>query len=309
METVTQNVLQTLFSKMASLKYVLLCIILVTIVTVYFLATYGHLSSIPVTLFSTSGIRFKAYDVLLTNNTFRLLGRYEYKDSYSSSDMFEIEIDSSTVDKLKVQFLEEKRKRYPFREIKVEKVNCRALFEGNHEEQNKTHAIMAGYKKPSRSPDSYVKDTQNCTDFKVKQGYVTSSLTPEEENFPIAFSILMFKDVEQTERLLRAIYRPQNVYCIHIDSKAQGGVKKAVTSIAKCFDNVFIASRSVDVRWGTFTVLEPELICMKDLWKHKKWKYFINLTGQEFPLKTNKQLVQILTAYNGANDLEATVKR
>ena len=48
---------------------------------------------------------------------------------------------------------------------------------------------------------------------------------------------------------------------------------------------------------------------MEELWSHKKWKYFINLTGQEFPLKTNLELVRILTAYNGANDLEGTIKR
>jgi hypothetical protein len=49
---------------------------------------------------------------------------------------------------------------------------------------------------------------------------------------------------------------------------------------------------------------------MEELWKrHKTWKYFINLTGQEFPLKTNYELVKILQAYNGANDVEATVKQ
>lgn len=82
-----------------------------------------------------------------------------------------------------------------------------------------------------------------------------------------------------------------------------------MTAMVKCFNNVFLSSRSVDVVWGTFSVLEPELICMQDLWKYKSWKYFINLTGQEFPLRTNYELVQILTAYNGANDLEGTVKR
>ncbi|XP_064613401.1 beta-1,3-galactosyl-O-glycosyl-glycoprotein beta-1,6-N-acetylglucosaminyltransferase 3-like [Liolophura sinensis] len=44
---------------------------------------------------------------------------------------------------------------------------------------------------------------------------------------------------------------------------------------------------------------------MKDLLRFK-WRYFINLTGQEFPLKTNKELVEILTAYKGANDIRGT---
>ena len=43
--------------------------------------------------------------------------------------------------------------------------------------------------------------------------------------------------------------------------------------------------------------------------KRKKWKYFINLTGQEFPLKTNYEIVQILKAYKGANNEEGTRAR
>ncbi|XP_070211310.1 N-acetyllactosaminide beta-1,6-N-acetylglucosaminyl-transferase-like [Littorina saxatilis] len=71
--------------------------------------------------------------------------------------------------------------------------------------------------------------------------------------------------------------------------------------MARCLDNVFVSSRSVKVRWGSFSVLEPELICMEDLLHHKGWKYFINLTGQEFPLKTNLEIVRILKAVKGAN--------
>jgi hypothetical protein len=42
---------------------------------------------------------------------------------------------------------------------------------------------------------------------------------------------------------------------------------------------------------------------MKDLLKYKKWKYFINLTGQDYPLKTNLDIVRILKAFKGANDV------
>ena len=52
----------------------------------------------------------------------------------------------------------------------------------------------------------------------------------------------------QVERLLRAIYMPQNVYCIHIDSKSPDNVQHSAAAIANCFDNVFIASRQESVR-------------------------------------------------------------
>ena len=47
---------------------------------------------------------------------------------------------------------------------------------------------------------------------------------------------------------------PQNVYCIHIDSKAPADVHRTATAIANCFDNVFIASRLESVRTGLNSV-------------------------------------------------------
>ncbi|XP_052285132.1 beta-1,3-galactosyl-O-glycosyl-glycoprotein beta-1,6-N-acetylglucosaminyltransferase-like [Dreissena polymorpha] len=152
--------------------------------------------------------------------------------------------------------------------------------------------------------------TKNCSNFIHERGYIDHHLTEVERDFPIAFSIIMFTDIEQSERLLRAIYRPQNYYCIHVDSKTNQTIYDGMSSIASCFDNVFVTSKRFDVQWGTMTTLEPELLCMKELWnKSTLWKYFINLTGQEFPLRTNYELVRILEAYNGSNDVDGTVKR
>lgn len=193
--------------------------------------------------------------------------------------------------------------------FRVEVANCARLFSGDERELLRAEAYQRSNPK-HKSPDAaYIRTVSNCEQFLRNRKYVTSPVTAEEEEFPIAFSLLVFKDMEQVERLLRAIYRPQNYYCIHIDAKSPSVFRRAVETLASCFENVFISSRSVRVQWGGFSVLEPELICMEELWKYKKWKYFINLTGQEFPLKTNWDLVKILKAYNGANDLEGTVKR
>ncbi|XP_059174353.1 beta-1,3-galactosyl-O-glycosyl-glycoprotein beta-1,6-N-acetylglucosaminyltransferase-like [Physella acuta] len=193
--------------------------------------------------------------------------------------------------------------------LRVKKTNCMAIFSGNKTEValGIQHAIATKRKLLSNS--FYLNLTANCDEFKTARGYVTCSMTQEEQEFPIAYSILVFKDVEMVDKLFRAIYRPQNYYCIHVDAKADKDFFLAVSAIAQCFANVFLTAERVDVQWGQFSILEPEMICMKQLWRYKKWKYFINLTGQEFPLKTNAQLVKILKAFNGANDLEGTIKR
>ena len=193
----------------------------------------------------------------------------------------------------------------------VDYTNCAALFDGDEEEINNTIATNDNFNSTdSLAPDDYLALTADCANFTTSRRYIMDPLSEVERDFPIAYSILMYKHIEQFERLLRAIYRPQNFYCIHVDLASVGDLFHAVVAIAECFPNVYVTEKRVKVRWGQMSVLEPELNCMELLHKTSKlWKYFINLTGQEFPLKTNYELVQILKAYNGANDVMSTRKK
>ena len=194
-------------------------------------------------------------------------------------------------------------------QVKVEAVNCVKLFENDTEEQIKADIYHKEHPKLNNSGELLGRLALNCPKFLSDRRYIRRPVSDEERRFSIAFSIMLFKDVEVFERLLRAIYRPQNFYCIHVDKKSPKSVQDAVGAIVKCFANVFMAPKQFDVKWGTFSILEPELSCMEELLKYKKWRYFINLTGQEFPLKTNWEIVEILKIFNGANNMEGTVKR
>ena len=182
--------------------------------------------------------------------------------------------------------------------IHIKEANCAALVEGDANFDNITtlnpyhwHPADEQIDKAARSCSSYIKDKQ----------YILRPISVEEANFPLAYSLLVYQSAHQIEQLLRAIYRPQNFYCIHVDGKASINVFKAMERIAGCFDNVFLSSKRYNVRWGEFSVLQPEITCMEDLFNRTSWKYFINLTGQEFPLKTNGEIVKILKAINGSN--------
>lgn len=161
----------------------------------------------------------------------------------------------------------------------------------------------------SISDITYYHMLEDCDSFIKKREYIMQTLSDEEKEFPLAYDIVMYKEVEQTERLLRAIYMPQNYYCLHVDKKSPAIVHKVMDRLTQCFPNVFMASKLEDVVWGTMTVLEADLNCMKDLLKFKKWRYFINLTGQEMPLKSNRELVRILKAYDGANEIEGYIDK
>lgn len=194
--------------------------------------------------------------------------------------------------------------------VRVPGINCGALFTGDIHEIVRARVREEKWPKQTISDDIYVNAAADCAQYIVQRQFTMHSLSSEEAAFPLAFSIIMFRDVELFERLLRAIYRPQNFYCVHVDQKSASTIHGAVAAIVACFSNVFIAPHVVDVSWGTYTVLEAELVCMEALLSFsRKWRYFINLTGQEFPLKTNWDIVKILKVFHGANNIEGTVKR
>ena len=54
-----------------------------------------------------------------------------------------------------------------------------------------------------------LENTNDCPDFIKSHGFVEHHLTEEERDFPLAFSMLVYRDVEMVVRLLSAVYRPQ----------------------------------------------------------------------------------------------------
>ena len=131
-------------------------------------------------------------------------------------------------------------------------------------------------------------------------------MSKEEKQLPIAFSLTVYKGSRLLDRILRAIYMPNNIYCIHIDKKSPEVFRKAIQAIIRCLPNVFIAANSVDVIWGHITVVQAQFSCMEELLKSQvKWKYYISLVGQDFPLYDNKQVVKALQALNNTNNIES----
>nr|XP_020469622.1 beta-1,3-galactosyl-O-glycosyl-glycoprotein beta-1,6-N-acetylglucosaminyltransferase 7 [Monopterus albus] len=125
--------------------------------------------------------------------------------------------------------------------------------------------------------------------------FITTPLSSEEAAYPLAFIVTVHKELEIFVRLLRAIYMPQNVYCIHVDAKVPGEYQAAVQKLVSCFPNIFLSSRSEKVTYAGFSRLQADLNCMNDLTKSKiGWRKVVNLCGQDFPVKSNLELVRYL---------------
>ncbi|XP_033035771.1 beta-1,3-galactosyl-O-glycosyl-glycoprotein beta-1,6-N-acetylglucosaminyltransferase 4 isoform X1 [Trachypithecus francoisi] len=191
-------------------------------------------------------------------------------------------------------------------EVRYE-VNCSGIYEQEPLEIGKTLEIRRR-DIIDLEDDDVVAMTSDCDIYQTLRGYAQKLVSKEEKSFPIAYSLVVHKDAIMVERLIHAIYNQHNIYCIHYDRKAPDSFKVAMNNLAKCFANIFIASKLEAVEYAHISRLQADLNCLSDLLKSSvQWKYVINLCGQDFPLKSNFELVSELKKLNGANMLE-TVK-
>lgn len=185
---------------------------------------------------------------------------------------------------------------------------CLAIINADVSNRKKQlEELLASRKRPNiLSEDFYLNATKDCPSYIEKRGFNTEILSDEERDFPIAYSMVIHEKIGMFERLLRAIYAPQNIYCVHVDQKSGKDFKVAVEAIVSCFPNVFIATKLESVVYASWSRVQADLNCMEDLLNSSvQWMYMLNTCGTDFPIKTNWEMVQTLKALKGANSMES----
>ncbi|KAM9248762.1 LOW QUALITY PROTEIN: beta-1,3-galactosyl-O-glycosyl-glycoprotein beta-1,6-N-acetylglucosaminyltransferase 7-like [Dugong dugon] len=174
---------------------------------------------------------------------------------------------------------------------------CPALSEG----KRAAPQIAKFCKNPHRSEIlAHLHTPGNCS--RISQGlrFITRPLSAEEGNFSLAYMITTDNKLAAAVWLLRAIYVPQNAYCTQVDEKAPKKSKTAVLTLVNCPESIFISSK---VASAGFTRLQADINCMRDLVHSKfQWNCVINHGGQDFPIRTNKEIIHYLKSKrNGKN--------
>ena len=185
------------------------------------------------------------------------------------------------------------------------KADCRALSAGDVGELTKVKEKLKTWKNVE-SEAHFLNGLNNCSHV-VEEYFNNFYVSPEEERFPLAYILVVYTDVWQVLRLLKVIYRPQNLYCIHPDAKQGKDFMSVFLRISYCLSNVFVASKLESVYYAHHTLVDAQLNCMQDLLKFEpsRWKYTINLCGRELPLMTNREIVQTLMKLNGSSAIDS----
>ncbi|CAG5103746.1 Oidioi.mRNA.OKI2018_I69.chr1.g917.t1.cds [Oikopleura dioica] len=185
--------------------------------------------------------------------------------------------------------------------------NCEALIREDEHELLRIKKYQSSNKIDSLSlPDGAISSfihSKGCSEFVNSRNYRFLS---SNADFPLAYSLVLHKNPGQAERLLRAIYSPDNVYCLHIDAKAPEDVFEDFEALASCFPNVFLAKKRESVYWASYERLQADLNCIEELLQHEvQWRYLINLCGEDFPLKSNSEIVNYLKSLYPRNSIES----
>lgn len=119
----------------------------------------------------------------------------------------------------------------------------------------------------------------------------------------IAYFIMIHHKPDAFKEMFQKIYTRDQFYLIHIDRKAKAEFTEEIQLYLIHFPNVYILE-SMNIVSGGFSMIQAELNAMEYLLNvSHDWDYFINLSGEDSPLKSQNIIRQFLTVNNGRNYL------
>ncbi len=115
----------------------------------------------------------------------------------------------------------------------------------------------------------------------------------------IAYLILVHRFPEQFKRLFKAIHDPANHYVVHVDKSSGPALAADLANFLSAYPNAAMLKAKKAV-WGGYSLVDAELRGMAQLLEMStKWSHFINISGQDFPLKSQAAMHAFLTAHDG----------
>ncbi|CEJ69681.1 beta-1,6-N-acetylglucosaminyltransferase [Chryseobacterium oranimense] len=119
----------------------------------------------------------------------------------------------------------------------------------------------------------------------------------------IAYFIMIHHKPEVFKAMFQKIYTRDQFYLIHIDRKAKEEFTDEIQMYLIRFPNVYILE-SINIVAGGFSTIQAELDAMEFLLNvSQEWDYFVNLSGEDYPLKSQNIIRKFLTENNGRNYL------
>ena len=111
----------------------------------------------------------------------------------------------------------------------------------------------------------------------------------------IAYFMLIHRYPEQFKRLFQEIYYPGNCYVVHVDKSSGVDLAADIANFLIPYQNAKLLPPQ-DALWGGYSLVEAELRGMDMLLSmSNRWTHYINLSGQDFPLKNQSYILDFVS--------------
>lgn len=119
----------------------------------------------------------------------------------------------------------------------------------------------------------------------------------------VAFLIQCHKNADQVNKLIERLNSSQDGYCtdfyVHVDEKSE------IINDIRRQDNVVVLSKRVDVKWGHISQVDATINLIEATMNARKGYDFLWLiSGQDYPIKSNKEIAEFLEANKGKSFIE-----
>ncbi|MBX9907075.1 MAG: beta-1,6-N-acetylglucosaminyltransferase [Beijerinckiaceae bacterium] len=125
----------------------------------------------------------------------------------------------------------------------------------------------------------------------------------------IAYLVLVHRYPAQFKRMFKSIYDPANHYLIHVDKNSGPELEADIARFLRGFPNSAILEGHRAL-WGGYSLVNAELRGMAQLLEMgADWEFFINLSGQDYPLKSQDEISSFLKRNRGREFIKVLDQR
>jgi hypothetical protein len=120
----------------------------------------------------------------------------------------------------------------------------------------------------------------------------------------VAYFIMLHRLERQFEWLLSALWNPHDLFLIHVNKTAPQPLDNAIRALCANLSNIRFLPRA-PTSWGGWSLVERTIEALRFLCRDShEWKYFINLSGQDYPMRPLSELREFLHEHDGQNFLQ-----
>lgn len=120
----------------------------------------------------------------------------------------------------------------------------------------------------------------------------------------IAFFISAYKLERQFEWLFKSIWNPSDIFLIHLSTAASDAYVREIRRLTEGCPNVHFLPQ-MQITWGGWSLVEMSLEAIRFFCRRSEdWSYFVNLSGQDYPVRPLDDLRAFLDQHDGSNFIE-----